>query len=269
MSLKKFRPRVLTKAIKSIYFLRTDRVSDELELHRHLPDGTFDLILNLGDPIYHINAQSEMRRPDNILIGGVSEAFYLKYPKRTWLACVVFQPGYASLFLKDRLDSVTAQTIESSLIYGKDVHQLEQELRANIEDEQRAWLLEQFLIRKADSKPSYYHERMAYTCDLISRCDKMSMSNLSSEVCMSERNFRRIFKELVGYTPKQFAKIRRIKKVMYLLKDKRRILECAIQLGFYDTAHLIHDFQSIAGTSPVTFSEKFDRLDEIFMSFNN
>ena len=64
-----------------------------------------------------------------------------------------------------------------------------------------------------------------------------------------ERNCNRIFKKFIGLSPKQFLMIHRITKISDVLKNNSDLsaVQLAKMFGYYDLAHLNHDFRFIGG----------------------
>lgn len=82
-----------------------------------------------------------------------------------------------------------------------------------------------------------------------------SVQTVAAELGVSERHFRRVFREAVGVSPKAFAKLARFRRAIATAKTDRTTSWAAIaaDAGYYDQAHLIDDFRSIAGVTPRAF----------------
>ena len=217
MKLTRINPEILKEEIKYIYILETGGGDKIPELHRHLPDGTFDLIINLGEPIYYFDENGKItQRPDNILIGGYKKFFHLKYPPNTQLIGVIFQPGYASMFVKDRLDLISESFIPAQFVFGKRINNLAENLHITESIEMRRQLIESYLLRRLNIRKSFYLPRIALAFEILCKRQKIRVGDVAREVCMSERNFRRIFSESTGYKPQEIINITRTKKFTHL-----------------------------------------------------
>jgi transcriptional regulator GlxA family with amidase domain len=69
---------------------------------------------------------------------------------------------------------------------------------------------------------------------------------------VSERQLRRVFHEIVGMSPKAFARLARFRRALRAVHDDSRLSWAAIAAatGYYDQAHLIEEFRAIAGVTP-------------------
>ena len=66
---------------------------------------------------------------------------------------------------------------------------------------------------------------------------------------MSARTFRRNFVEQVGIGPKSFARIVRFQNALLALRSEAPVA-AALNSGYYDQPHMVHEFQQFAGCPP-------------------
>jgi AraC-like DNA-binding protein len=78
------------------------------------------------------------------------------------------------------------------------------------------------------------------------------LSEVAGDLGVSERHLRNLFAREVGLSPKHFARISRVRKVL-ALAGERPWAEVAAKAGFFDQAHMIGDFRSMMGVSPGAF----------------
>jgi len=85
----------------------------------------------------------------------------------------------------------------------------------------------------------------------------ITQEELSNRLDISLRHFRRKFKEVVGISPKFFCKVIQLNTVFEMLNtsDTERLHHLALDCGYYDQAHFIHDFEKMIGSSPRNFLE--------------
>jgi hypothetical protein len=72
---------------------------------------------------------------------------------------------------------------------------------------------------------------------------------------LQTRQWQRRFVAATGLTPKAFARIARLQRLVALYQSGqwRRWADLALESGFYDQAHLANDFREFAGQSPDAF----------------
>jgi AraC-like DNA-binding protein len=79
-----------------------------------------------------------------------------------------------------------------------------------------------------------------------------SVGTVAVELGVSERHLRRVFHDAVGVSPKAFAKLVRFHRALHAAREDARLSWAAIAAtaGYYDQAHLIAEFRTIAGVTP-------------------
>lgn len=83
----------------------------------------------------------------------------------------------------------------------------------------------------------------------------LSQQELIEDAMVSARHFRRIFKKVIGVSPKYYCKIIQLATVFQLLNtsEKEKLHHLALDCGYYDQSHFIRDFQKLIGKSPENF----------------
>ncbi|MBC8110295.1 MAG: AraC family transcriptional regulator [Verrucomicrobia bacterium] len=96
------------------------------------------------------------------------------------------------------------------------------------------------------------------------------ISKLAAQLCCSTRTLERYFDDYLGLPPKEFAKLVRFNKTIYLLdKEKKSLKEVIDALSFTDYSHLHKDFRSIMGISPTQYLQQMTIIDEAFIRDDN
>ena len=85
--------------------------------------------------------------------------------------------------------------------------------------------------------------------------ERLMSSNVGSvavDLGVSERHLRRVFREAVGMSPKEFARLARFRRALRAAREagRQNWASIAAETGYYDQAHLIEEFRSIAGVTP-------------------
>lgn len=71
---------------------------------------------------------------------------------------------------------------------------------------------------------------------------------------MSSKRFIERFKEDVGVTPKRYCRIRRFQQAVTLAHQQPEDWsQVALDCGYFDQAHFIHDFRSFSGVTPTGY----------------
>jgi AraC-like DNA-binding protein len=92
----------------------------------------------------------------------------------------------------------------------------------------------------------------------------ISMDELAAKCFITTRHLRRIFRESTGVSPKYYARIKRFGYTMYNLNSPNFKLQTFIrENGFYDQSHIISEFRTFSGRTPVTLG-----LQQIMQEFS-
>ena len=121
---------------------------------------------------------------------------------------------------------------------------------------QSCWsLLDDFLLRKLDkSKVDKYNmQRLHHVITDAKHLPRVG--DLAAKACLSPRQFRRLFTDQTGMSPKDFLRIQRYQAALNELKFNRNrhsLSEIAWRNGYYDLRHLSNDFRQFTGYCPST-----------------
>lgn len=130
---------------------------------------------------------------------------------------------------------------------------LEERMLTANDNSQRVEILSAFLTSrlsadKREISPIFY----AINKIIVER-GLADISELSSELFISRRQFERRFKEFAGFSPKTYARIVRFQTAVKEYGNGRTLTEIAYECGYYDQSHFINDFREFSGYSPKTF----------------
>ena len=79
----------------------------------------------------------------------------------------------------------------------------------------------------------------------------LKIEELANSLNISRRFLEKEFKKYVGMTPKKYTQIERFKKI---LKNKGcKLLDVALEYGYYDQSHFIKEFKEFSGETPSKF----------------
>jgi len=112
-------------------------------------------------------------------------------------------------------------------------------------------VVEQFLLSKVKAlkKTLPFDSAML---ELLRLNGNISMEAVASLACLSLRQFERVSKERIGFSPKVFARLIRFSKA-YRLRETFPNLSwtsIAYECGYFDQMHFIRDFKDFAGVAP-------------------
>jgi AraC-like DNA-binding protein len=94
--------------------------------------------------------------------------------------------------------------------------------------------------------------RTRLALEAAARLATARVNEVAEALGVSERNLRRIFRETIGMSPKEFARLTRFHRALHEARATGDVdwAGIAAATGYYDQAHLIADFREIVGVTP-------------------
>ncbi len=117
-----------------------------------------------------------------------------------------------------------------------------------------------FAIRHAvDTLVALFRNRLSHM-DTIAQCltaadsAGRSIGDLMESLHFSYYKLHRSSSDRLGFTPKQFLRVRRFERsVRALSRSSRSLVEIALESGYYDQAHFHNDFMDFSGVTPTQY----------------
>ena len=84
---------------------------------------------------------------------------------------------------------------------------------------------------------------------------QIDVNTLAESACLGYRQFKRVFSNYVGMSPKEYYRVVRFQRALYLLQNHpgMEFVDLAYSCGFYDPSHLVKDFKEFTGCSPTQY----------------
>jgi len=210
---------------------------------RILPTGSMDLVLSL-----------DASHGDTVS-GAHSEFMILDTSRPLSLVGVRFKPGGGFPFFGLPAGELQNSRIPLETLWGGEARRLREQLLEARTAAERFHLLEQALERRLLGVPA---RDPAVLYALAAFTDPLRTPNVASvveRIGVTQRRFIAAFRDGVGLTPKVFCRITRFRRVIGTLQKAPEVdwAELALDCGYFDQAHFIHDFRDFAGVSPSAY----------------
>ncbi len=143
----------------------------------------------------------------------------------------------------------------NNYIHSQECETLEQKLISADDPELHIQYLENFLFDKLQNAIPFIDYIENALKVLGENNGSIQIKSLAKQVGISERQFGREFKKVVGISPKHYAKILQLHYVINLMNLKKygSMQELAYQAEYFDLAHLTHHFKDLTGFTPSEF----------------
>jgi len=239
-----------------VYF---EGLSPAHALERFLPDGNTEIIFDLTENtqyIYDNETLTPIQACCDTWVSGVrTRPITIPSGRGSKLLVVVFKRGKAYPFYPFPMDEIADTVAGAELTFGKRVLDLREQLLAARTFLQMFRWVEGFLYRQAGDALSMDSSTrcIEYALATILRESRFcSLQRLSDEIGYSQKHFIDLFREKVGVSPKQYMRIMRFQHAVREIENRRSLhwSEIAVESGYYDQSHFIHDFKAFSGFTP-------------------
>jgi AraC-like DNA-binding protein len=172
---------------------------------------------------------------------------------------VIFRPGGARRFFEAPAHDFYNQVVPLDLVWGSQVTQLRDRLREVVTVGGKFQVLETALLqvmRRGDEKRLALHPSVQYALPEFRRAPHIrTVIGVSGDAGLSRRRFSQLFREQVGITPKLYCRLIRFRKVVRQIAAGGPVVwaDVALAGGYYDQAHLAHEFRDFSGISPSSY----------------
>jgi len=224
---------------------------------RVLPGGRFQLIIHLTDAFAGQQdfAPGETRLPGPMLVAGMRSRFgILDTTILRSVIGVVFRPGGARAFFDEPAHSFYNGTVPLDQVWGR-ASDLRERLCEAGTAAGRFRVLETALLERLDRR-FQLHPAVQYALGEFRQVPHLaSVLEVTRKAGLSRRRFAQLFRDQVGITPKLYCRVNRFHSVLRQITSGVPVdwADVALAGGYYDQAHLNHEFYEFSGMSPGSY----------------
>jgi AraC-like DNA-binding protein len=247
----------LATSIEAYYFSET-KAPAQTNKERCLPNGQVAIVINLGHEMLRAARQPANQLQSfrgGVLHGAFSQCSVIDPSILVATVSICFKPGGARLFLPMPATELTNQVVELSHLFGTTALELRERLLAAQTDEERVRILDYFLLACTACEQSP-HPAIAFAlASFQDSAGSCPVSEVTEQLGLRPKRFIHLFEEAVGLTPKVFCRLLRFQEVLSRIENEQRVCwtELALDCGYFDQAHFIHDFQTFSGLTPQAY----------------
>ena len=169
---------------------------------------------------------------------------------------IVFQPGGVRGLFGVAADDFLNRIVPLDDVWGARAAELRNRLLEAVSSKCQFRILQSILrsaIEQAGNSRVELHPAVSQALEELRRTPHVqSIIDLARETGLSRRRFSQLFGEQVGTTPKLFCRLHRFLQIIERTKDTEEIdwADIALAGGYFDQAHMAHEFQEFSGLSP-------------------
>lgn len=195
--------------------------------------------------------------------GCYNSATHVRSDGATYLLFVFFKPYAMKMVMGMPCKHFFDSNIDMDDLENPGFKVLKRQVLESASDSLAIDYIEKFILRQLECYYDEYSVRRIFSvCDEMERRPFLDVKHLADLACLGERQFRRIYLENVGITPKRMLCIYRFIKATQMLQHSlsRDFSSIIVQLGYTDHSHFNKDFRKIAGMSPSEYLTHIELL---------
>jgi AraC-like DNA-binding protein len=218
-----------------------------------LPTGTMLLVVNL--------AEREFRWWDGpalataragrgaLLVGACAGPFVVGGAGRQTVALVSFRPAGSYPFFQAPGSVIGEPAVELEALWGPDGAVLRERLLEAGTPAAALSTLDAVLAARA-VRPLAADPALVAAAGMLGR--GAAVAKVADRVGWTERTLERRFCEQAGLSPKRFARLRRLQRLLARLPADGEVdwARAAFESGYFDQSHLINEFRALTGLTP-------------------
>jgi AraC-like DNA-binding protein len=228
---------------------RTQTVASQPGVRRVLPDGCMDIILSFPAPA----AEPESA----MVVGTMTRALVLDASTAPpSYVGVRFRPARAAAFLSLPASEITNLRVSLDELWP-DAEEVREALADGSSVRERVRAFDRVLTARLS--PSAVADNQRDVDEAVRRIvvagGSLGLTRLGPSLGVSRQHLARRFAQLVGVSPKVFARVVRLGRVVERVRaaapgEHINWSMLALELGYYDQAHLIDEFREMTGVTP-------------------
>ena len=256
--------------VKSRGVLRLPPESADLRVSRHSPSPPLACCIayywrvawdlrgaqpHLQETLPHPNIYLVFEE-NRLQIRGVSTSKFVRILREQGFAFgVKFRPGGFRPFLRAPASSLTNRIVAANSVFSADGDELEATLNCCRTEREMVETVDAFFLRHAPPPDPNVELADRLVGEILRQPQIRTVEDLANHTGFGKRSLQRLFRDYVGIPPKWVIRRYRLHELIDLLEAalQESWSDLALQLGYFDQAHLINDFKAITGYSPAGY----------------
>ncbi len=222
---------------------------------RIMPCGNCGMILNLRENqcrVYDRENPSQCRTSSGIsVVGPGTEYFVIDTAEQYSVVGVEFRPGGAFSILGPP-EELHGRHVSLEDIWGAEAADLRIQVLEAATPEKMFCVLERAFLARVGPEVEV-HPAVRFALGRFHAAPAGdTVAEVKNAIGLSPRRFVQVFREQVGLNPKLYCRVRRFRQVLAAIGAGRPVewSRVAMDAGYFDQAHFIHDFKAFSGVSP-------------------
>lgn len=222
---------------------------------RLLPDGMATLVFTLRDGPMNLYSRTTVNRAERffgaLISGPQARSFLIDTQDTDVTVGVHFRAGGAAAFFDLPISELAGVHSPLSEVWKTGVEEVRQSMLEAPNPTMKLNILQAALLARLPGR-AVRHRAITHAVRRFLAAPNIQIKQVVEETGLSSRRFIHVFSQDVGLTPKLFCRVQRFQNLLKTLAGKKTVdwAQLALASGYYDQAHLVHDFHDLAGQTP-------------------
>jgi len=170
---------------------------------------------------------------------------------------IKFKPGAFRPFFGAPVSKIADRTIPATRVFGKELLALAEVVFSDRSEETRAAAANAFFLQRMPQPDKTLDLAGQLVERILQDVEIRLVDDLVRVSSINKRSLQRIFNEYVGVSPKWVIRRYRLHELIEKFNSGAPVdlPQLALDLGYFDQAHLINDFKSVVGYSPTQYQK--------------
>ena len=170
---------------------------------------------------------------------------------------VKFRAGGFRPFVDAPVSMLADRVVPAEGIFGKEIHALRAIVFSPAAEDERVAAADAFFHARAPQPDETVALASGLVEQILTDGEIKTVDDLVLRSRIGKRSLQRIFNEYVGQSPKWVIQRYRLHEVIERFRsgDVLDWAQLALELGYFDQAHLINDFKAMVGYTPTQYRE--------------
>lgn len=220
-------------------------------LERIVPNGQAHLMVNLVEDEFRaydpLETDRVNRRSGAVLAGPHARSAVIDTSEQHWLVAVEFQSGGAAQFFQMPMSEACDQFVSLDNVWGHSGKLLRERLLEAPTPTSKFRVLEEVLSQQCSARRD---PAIEYAVRALKRGAPLGL--LAEQLGFLPKTLTRRFSSQVGITPKRFARLQRLQRVLGSASRSPSPDWCALAMrnGYTDQSHMVHEFREMTDVTP-------------------
>jgi AraC-like DNA-binding protein len=250
MKVEKFLPSpVLLPFVREFLIIESDLDT----CSKTIPDTSMTMAFRYKGQIMRMEGEKKWTLPDTAIAGLRKSVRQFVYTAHTANLLVIFTPGGINAFSRLPAHELFEKQISTdNLFLTADLNEVLERLAEAPGNQQRIDIIQSFLLQRLkNNKPDALILNALFS--IRQHGGIIKIKDLAASLYISQDAFEKRFRITVGSTPKQYASIVRLRRLITAYPSYSSLTDASYEAGYFDQSHFIKDFRLFTGQTPKDF----------------